>query len=171
MRWSVKMLNKKSDDMRKILRAPWSWQDFKEFMSANSDTLWQTSNYNWVEQMIGSSTNDIIWNEIGMTQTGWIKLFRRDQTVSPVEAKEDRNEKRSFQQLMKLRRWIIIERREIGLRRIRAKMVCWSILKSKSSKVERSVRNFEHCIRRNCVRLWFCVNGSGRPMRRKLSKF
>ena len=33
---------------------------------------------------------------------------------------------------------------------MRAKMVWQSIPKSRSLKVERSVRNFERCIRRNC---------------------
>ena len=37
MRWSVKMRNEKFDDMRKILSASWSWQEFNEFISAYSD--------------------------------------------------------------------------------------------------------------------------------------
>ena len=34
MKWNVKMWNGKCDDMRKILSASWSWQEFNEFLSA-----------------------------------------------------------------------------------------------------------------------------------------
>ena len=40
MKWSVKMWNEKCNDMRKILSASWSWQEFIEFLSAYSDTLY-----------------------------------------------------------------------------------------------------------------------------------
>ena len=37
-------VNWKCDDMRKILSASWSWQEFNEFMSAYSDTLYDKQN-------------------------------------------------------------------------------------------------------------------------------
>ena len=54
MKWSVKMWNGKSDDMRKILSASWSWQEFNEFMSAYSDTLYdkQQIKKSWADERI-----------------------------------------------------------------------------------------------------------------------
>ena len=40
MKWNVKMWNGECDDMRKILNASWSWQEFNEFLCAYSDTLY-----------------------------------------------------------------------------------------------------------------------------------
>ena len=44
----------KSDNMRKILSASWSWQEFNEFMSAYSDTLYdkQQIKKSWADERI-----------------------------------------------------------------------------------------------------------------------
>ena len=54
MIWSVKMGNGECDDMRKILSASWSWQEFNEFMSAYSDTLYneQQIKTSWADERI-----------------------------------------------------------------------------------------------------------------------
>ena len=48
------MWNGKCDDMRKILSASWSWQEFNEFLSAYSDTLYDQHKIktNWADERI-----------------------------------------------------------------------------------------------------------------------
>ena len=71
MKWSVKMWNGKCDDKRKILSVSWSWQEFSEFLSAYSDTLYdkhkiQTRSYTadvvWYRQPSGQPTNMVMLN-------------------------------------------------------------------------------------------------------------
>ena len=74
MKWNVKMWNGKCDDMRKILSASWSWQEFNEFLSAYSDTLYDKHKIktNWADERIeeeGYGMNNE-W------QTGQIKVPR-----------------------------------------------------------------------------------------------
>ena len=54
MKWSVKMWNGKCGDMRKILSASWSWQEFIEFLSAYSDTLYDKHKIknSWADERI-----------------------------------------------------------------------------------------------------------------------
>ena len=63
MKWSVKMWNGKFGDMRKILSASWSWQEFIEFLSAYSYTLYEKHEIksSWADEMNGSRMNDIEW--------------------------------------------------------------------------------------------------------------
>jgi len=73
MKWSVKNWNGKCVDMRKILSAPWSWQEFIKFL-AYSDTLYDKHKIktSWADEQIEDEG-------YGMTnewQTGRIKVPR-----------------------------------------------------------------------------------------------
>ena len=48
------MWNEKCDDMRKILSASWSWQEFIEFLSAYSDTRYDKHKIktSWADERI-----------------------------------------------------------------------------------------------------------------------
>ena len=77
----VKIWNGKCDDMRNILSASGSWQEFIEFLSAYSDTLYITNiKFKRVEQMNGSRMmKDMEWI---MNDKQAMSMF---QGVSPVD--------------------------------------------------------------------------------------
>ena len=74
MKWSVKMWNGKCGDMRKILSASWSWQEFSEFLSAYSDTLYDKHKIktSWADERI----EDEGYGMNNEWQTGQIKVPR-----------------------------------------------------------------------------------------------
>ena len=73
-RWNVKMWNGKCDDMRKILSASWSWQEFIEFLSAYSDTLYDKHKIktSWADERI----EDERYGMNNEWQTGQIEVPR-----------------------------------------------------------------------------------------------
>ena len=70
----MKMWNGKCDDMRKILSASWSWQEFNEFLSAYSDTLYDKHKIktSWADERI----EDEGYRMNNEWQTGQIKVPR-----------------------------------------------------------------------------------------------
>ena len=90
MKWSVKMWTGKCDDIRKILSASWSWQEFIEFLSDYSDTLYDKHKIktSWADERI----NDEGYGMNNGWQTGRIKVPRGQS--SREKAKEDKNEEK-----------------------------------------------------------------------------
>ena len=71
--------------MRKILSAPWSWQEFNEFLSADSDTLYD-------KHKIKTS-----WADERIEDEGYMEWIMNDKQVKSIEKKivrdENENEK------------------------------------------------------------------------------